>query len=233
MIDTFLFVGLPYLALAVCISGTIYRLKFRPFSQSALSSQFLESDQLLWGSLPWHIGILLILVAHFLALIVPHLWYGALLRRTCLYVVEGTGIALAVLALVGLLVLLVRRVTSARVRAVTTAMDLVVLLLLIAQVVLGLITAVSYRWGALWATATATPYVWSILTFRPDPAFVLELPVVVKAHIIGFWLLLLALPFSRLIHMFALPIEYLWRPPQKVVWSTPAHEAGAADKTEG
>src|SRR5215813_6062800 len=105
MIDNFLFVGLPYIALAVCIIGSFYRLKLQPFSQSALSSQFLESNQLLWGSLPWHIGIFLILLGHFLALFFPGLWYSVLLNKTLLYAVEGTGVALATLALIGLLVL--------------------------------------------------------------------------------------------------------------------------------
>ena len=64
------------------------------------------------------------------------------------------GIALSVLCVVGLAVLALRRLTSARVQAVTTTMDLVVLAVLLVQIVLGLAVAVHYRWGAAWG---ATP----------------------------------------------------------------------------
>ncbi len=230
MIDSFLFVALPYIALAVCIFGTIFRMRSEKFTQSALSSQFLESNQLLWGSTPWHIGIGIVLLAHLVAFLIPGLWHDALLNRTLLFIVEGTGIAFGALALAGLVVLLIRRITSARIQAVTTVMDIVVLLLLIGQVALGLITAVSYRWGALWSTATAVPYMWSLFALQPKPEYVQGLPVVMKGHILGAYLFLLALPFSRLIHIFAFPFEYLTRAPQKVVWTTerPTESHGVA-----
>jgi len=227
MVDSFLFIGLPYIAIVACVLGTIYRMRSEQFSQSALSSQFLESNQLVWGSTPWHIGIGLILLAHFIALFCPGLWHSALLNPTLLYLVEGAGIALAALATIGLIVLLIRRITSARIQAVTTVMDLVVLFLLLLQVLLGLITAIAYRWGALWSTATAVPYVWSLFTLHPDIAYVANLPLVVKGHIVGAWLIVLLIPFSRLIHMFSLPLEYLVRAPQKVVWANPRHQEGA------
>src|SRR5690606_18325923 len=50
--------------------------------------------------------------------------------------------------------------------------------------------------------------------------FVNELPGVMKLHLTGAWVILLLLPFSRLVHIFSLPLEYITRPPQKVVWTT-------------
>jgi nitrate reductase gamma subunit len=52
MIDTFLLVGLPYLALVVAVVGAVLRLRQRGYSVSARSSQFLEAPRLLWGSAP-------------------------------------------------------------------------------------------------------------------------------------------------------------------------------------
>lgn len=226
MLDQFLFVGLPYIAIASLIVVTAYRLRSRSFTQTALSSQFLEGNQLVWGSMPWHIGIGFILLAHLLALFFPSLWHGLMVNPIILLLTETAGFALGILALVGLLVLIYRRTTSSRIQAVTTVMDLVILLILIGQILLGLVSAVSCRWGALWSTATAVPYIWSLLTLQPDSAYVANLPVVMKAHIVGGWLILLLLPFSRLIHAFALPLEYLFREPQKVVWNNPRRQEG-------
>ncbi len=207
------------MAIAVCLIVTIYRLKMSAFTQSALSSQFLESNRLLWGSLPWHIGIGAILLAHLFVLLFPEFWARLMSDQRMLYVAEAAGIGLGALALAGLAVLFVRRITSAKLRKVTSTMDLVILMLLAVQVVSGLLTAGAYRWGASWSTATAVPYVWSLLTFHPDASYVTAMPAVIKIHIIGAWLLLLLIPFSRLIHLFTLPLAYLWRAPQKVIWS--------------
>jgi nitrate reductase gamma subunit len=57
MIDLFLLIGLPYLAIVVAVVGTVWRLRWDPYSVTTRSSQFLEDKQLLWGSGPWHIGI--------------------------------------------------------------------------------------------------------------------------------------------------------------------------------
>jgi nitrate reductase gamma subunit len=225
MIETFLLVGLPYLAIAMFIFVTWYRLRNDRFSQSALSSQFLENKVLLWGSIPWHIGIFLVLLGHVVALVVPKLWHGAMLNPVILITVESIGMASALLALFGLIMLFCRRVLSARVQSVTTVMDLIVLLILISQVSLGLATAVFYKWGGLWSTATATPYMWSILTFNPDPALIAGLPPLFKAHVILGWVLVAAIPFSRLIHILGVPLGYLFRAPQKVVWNNPRHQA--------
>lgn len=215
-----LFVALPYLALFTCVFGSIYRMRTQPLTYSSLSSQFLESKGLMWGSLPWHIGIILILLAHVIAFLVPGFWQSVMSHYAVLMAVESIGLGLSVLCLLGLMVLTVRRLTSSKLQAVTNTMDLVVILLLFVQVGLGAAIAVHCKWGSSWCSGTTTPYMWSILTFQPDVTHISELPLLVKAHIVGAWLFLLVIPFSRLIHMFAVPLEYLVRPPQSVVWTT-------------
>lgn len=223
MIESFLFIAFPYVALAMCIGGAIYRARAQSLSYSALSSQFLEGKSLIWGSLPWHIGIILVLLAHFIALFMPGFWQALVSYRPILLTIETVGIALGTGCLVGLVVLLIRRVTSARVQAVTSPMDLIVLVVLLLQVALGVGIAMSHRWGAIWCTGTMTPYIWSILTLQPDTSYIKDLPFMAKAHIVGAWVFILLIPFSRLIHMFALPIHYLFRPPQNVMWNNPRH----------
>ncbi|MDQ5936497.1 MAG: nitrate reductase gamma subunit, partial [Cyanobacteriota bacterium erpe_2018_sw_21hr_WHONDRS-SW48-000092_B_bin.40] len=201
MSDTILFVALPYLALFICVFGSIYRIRTQPFSYSSLSSQFLESKGLMWGSLPWHIGITVILLAHVVAFLVPGLWQSLMSNQTVLMAVESIGLGLSFLCLLGLIVLAVRRLTSSKVQAVTSTMDLVVIFLLLLQVGLGAAIAVHCRWGSSWCSGTTTPYLWSILLLQPDTTHIHDLPLLVKAHIVSAWLFLLVIPFSRLLHM--------------------------------
>lgn len=219
MLDLFFLVALPYIAVFVLFAGSIWRYRTNKFSYSALSSQFLESRKLFWGSVPWHIGILVILLGHVVALCFPGLWQSLMASRNILYVVEGVGLFCTILCLVGLVVLAVRRATSGRLQAVSTVMDFAVLGLLLLQILLGLGVAMTHRWGAAWAPASLSPYLLSLITLQPNLEYVSAMPGMVKMHIAGAWLLILIIPFSRLVHIFSIPIEYLFRAPQKVIWT--------------
>ncbi len=215
--NTLFFVTLPYVALALAIVVTIYRSIYRPFSISALSSQLLERRQLFWGSISFHWGITIILTGHLVALFLPQsivLWNAQPLR---LYLLELTGIALGLWATAGLLILIWRRVTVGRVRVVSTPMDYVVLVLLLVSLVTGVLTATVYRWGSYWFTGIFTPYIWGILTLRPDAAPIAPLPFIIKLHLFNFYLLAVAFAFSRLVHIITWPLGYLLRPWQVVI----------------
>ncbi|MCW5823704.1 MAG: respiratory nitrate reductase subunit gamma [Cyanobacteria bacterium TGS_CYA1] len=219
MTNTLLFIVLPYLAVFACVIGSIYRTRKEPMSYSSLSSQFLENHGLMWGSLPWHLGILLILLAHILAFVCPGFWQTLTSNQVLLLSIEAAGFGLSILCLVGLVILAIRRLTSPRIQAVTTPMDLFVIALLLAQVALGAAMAVHCKWGSAWCSGTTTPYLWSLLLFQPDLSTIEDLPLIAKSHIVCAWLFILIIPFSRLIHLFAVPLEYLFRPPQNVVWN--------------
>lgn len=216
--NTILFVVAPYVAITVAVGATIYRARNAAFSVSSLSTQLLENRKLFWGSFSFHWGLIAILTGHFLALIMPvvfDLWNGSQIR---LYILEITGFALAAWALGGLIVLIYRRLTSRRVQVVTSKMDVVVLVLILAQIVTGMWIALGYRFGSFWGTSVFVPYVWSLITLRPRPELVAPLPFVLQLHAALFWAFLMAFPFSRLVHIITLPLSYLVRPWQKVVW---------------
>ncbi len=219
MLDPFFLIGLPYVALIGAIVGGIWRWRSDRFSFSARSSQFLESRQLRFGSGAWHVGILIILVGHLLTLLFPVVWGSWVSVPGVLLAFEVIGMAAALLSLVGLLLLLIRRIRSRHMQAVTTSADLIVLLLLIAQVGLGVVSALRLGHGAVWATGTVVPYLWGLFTLRPELAYVADFPPVFKLHLIGAWLLLLLFPFTRLVHVISLPLGYLWRAPQVVNWA--------------
>lgn len=230
MVDMFLFVGLPYIAIVTAIVAGFARARSNKYGLSARSSQFLEDRQLLWGSAPWHIGIGIVLLGHLLAVCLPGVWASLLTVPGALLTIETIGVAGALLAIVGMVVLIVRRVVSARVQAVTSTMDLVVVGLLLAQVIVGLMSAIQFRYGAAWSTGTVVPYFWSLVRLQPDMTYVADFPMLFKLHIIGAWLIILALPFTRLMHVLYLPVHYIVRAPQLVIWSTARrrHPAAAA-----
>lgn len=216
--NTLLFLIFPYIAIILAVVLTVYRAVYRPFTISSLSSQLLESKKLYWGSIPFHWGIVIILIMHLLAILLPGgltLWNAHPIR---LYLLEITGLALGLWALVGLLVLIWRRFSNKRVQAVTTPMDGVILILLLVSVVTGVITATAYRFGSYWFTGVLTPYIVSLLTLQPNIALVAPLPWMVKLHVFNFFVLLIVFPFSRLVHIITYPLSYLLRPWQIVVW---------------
>lgn len=219
MTDELLFVAMPYAAVLIAVVMTVYRYRHNRFSYSSMSSQLLENGVLSWASVAWHYAILLILAAHVLAALFPGAWAALLGGQFRLYVIEITGMGLALLAIIGMGLFIWRRLVYPRVRVVTTRGDWVLLVALLAQVVLGFVTAFAYRWGGLWYLHTATPWLESLVRLSPDTAAVAALPWLVKLHFVGGFAIIALIPFTRLIHVLTIPIEYLWRPYRVVVWN--------------
>jgi nitrate reductase gamma subunit len=219
MLDLVLFVAFPYAAVILAVVVGVYRYFSDRFSYSSLSSQFLENRRLFWGSVPWHYGISLILLAHLLAALFPGPWAALLGSPTRLYVLELTGMALALLTVVGAALFILRRLGNPRLRAVTSVADWALLVLLLAQVVLGLWVAFFYRWGGVWYLHTAAPWLASLVRLRPQLEYVAVLPLVPQLHILGGFVIIALAPFTRLVHVFTFPIIYLWRPYQVVIWN--------------
>ncbi len=218
--DTVLFVVLPYVALGLAIFGGLYRYWANPFSYSSLSSQVLENRELLWGSVPWHYGIIPILLAHLFAGVLPGVALGILHPRPSVLVLELIGLALALFALLGIVILFLRRVgRRSRVRPVTSTMDWILLVLLAVQVLTGVAMPLFLRWGALWYPYTASPWFWSLVTFAPDAGTVTALPAAAKLHMLNGFVIIGLFPFTRLVHIVAIPVQYLWRPYQVVIWN--------------
>ncbi len=218
-LDQLLFVAVPYVALVLFFLGTIYRYRAETFTYSSLSSQFLENRQHFWGMVPFHYGILTVLLGHAVAFLVPRsilLWNARPLR---LYILEVTALAFGVMTLVGLLAILLRRQGSSKLLRVTTKADWVLYALLLVQLASGVYVAVFHPWGSSWFASTASPYLWSLAKLSPQVDWVAALPWAVKLHILNAWLLIGFFPFTRLVHILVVPNPYLWRKRQVVRWN--------------
>lgn len=219
MLDTLLFVVAPYAALLIAVVMTAMRITGKGYSVTSLSSQFLEGGELFYGSVPWHYGILGALTGHLIGFLIPAqvLEFNAIPWR--LYILESTGFLFGLMSLAGIVSLVVRRFTTARIRAVTSRMDVIILFLLLLQVATGVYIAIFSRWGSSWYASAAVPYLWSLCSFQPDVSTIAPLPWAIKAHIFNVYLILALVPFSRLIHATILPLQYLWRPYELVIWN--------------
>ncbi len=218
MTDLILFGVFPYVAVALAVAVAIYRYTIDRYSWSSQSSQFLESRALFWGSVPWHYAILMILLAHVLAFLFPHGWGILLGQPLRLYILEITGMALGLTTVFAIILLIVRRATNARVITVTSGVDWLVLAALLLQVATGIWIAITLRWGSVWYLHTATPWLWSLVKFDPQVQYLAVLPAVVKVHAVNAFFIVALFPFSRLVHVVSVPLTYLARPYQLVIW---------------
>ncbi|MFQ5480485.1 MAG: respiratory nitrate reductase subunit gamma [Thermodesulfobacteriota bacterium] len=215
----FLYGTMPYVLVAIAVVGVFWRFNYNRFSWSSQSSEFLENKVLYFGSVPWHYGIILILLGHIIGLIIPSgmLWWNAVPVR--LYILELTGLSLGFLAFFGLLALIYRRLTNVRVKALTNSWDVIILIILLIQVITGLGNSIFFRWGSNWYAASAVPWMWSLFRFNPDVTYVASLPLNTKVHIFNALIFIAFIPFSRLAHFVTInPIKYLSRPYQVVRW---------------
>lgn len=205
--NAFLFGVYPYIAIAVLLLGSLIRFDRDQYTWKSDSSQLLRAGQLRWGSNLFHLGVLGIFFGHLFGLLTPLAVWHALgitpAAKQMIAIVAG-GIAGAACA-AGLALLIHRRLSIARVRVNSRAMDFAVLYLLLAQVLLGLYSitfSLAHRDGTEmlkfvnWAQA--------VVTFQPGAAaHIADVAWVFKAHITLGLTLFIVFPFSRLVHIWS------------------------------
>jgi nitrate reductase gamma subunit len=218
MLDTLIFVVLPYFAIALALFVTPYRYFTNRLNWSAFSTQFLEKRTLYWGSVPWHYGVVLILAGHLIGFLFPSAVQSVLSNVSTLIALESIALALGLLALIGSVILLIRR-ASGVVKAVTSYSDWILLVLILIQAATGVYMGLFVRWGMQWYLYTAVPWLYSLLTLNPQISYVSGLPLVFKIHVAGAFLILAVLPFTKLVHFLFLPLDFLKDPPLLYRWA--------------
>jgi nitrate reductase gamma subunit len=206
-LDHFLFGIYPYICLAVFLFGSLVRFDREQYTWKSDSSQLLRRGQLRLGSNLFHIGVLGLFFGHLVGLLTPSWLYQGLGMsagvKQDLAIVAG-GI-LGLMALVGLVLLLHRRITEPRVWATSRTSDLLVLGWILVTLLLGLASiyvSVGHRDGAtmtqlgLWAQ--------HLVTFRGGAAQFMEgIHWLYKAHVFLGLTLFLIFPFTRLVHIWS------------------------------
>ncbi|MFV0292622.1 MAG: respiratory nitrate reductase subunit gamma [Paracoccus sp. (in: a-proteobacteria)] len=219
----FLFGVYPYIAITVMILGSIVRYERDPFTWKSSSSQMLRKRQFVIGSVLFHVGVLTILGGHFAGLLTPVFIFEMLgISHSAKQILAMTvgGIA-GVMAMIGGLILLHRRLVDPRIRANSTVADTGILILLMAQLTLGLMTIfVSMQHLDGEEMLKLMHWAQGIVYLGPDPAAnLVGVHWLFKLHILLGLTIFLLFPFTRLVHMVSAPVRYLWRPGYQIVRS--------------
>ncbi len=219
MLNTLMFAAFPYICFIIFLIGSIYRYLNRGFQVSSLSSEFLERKKLFWGSQPFHWGLLIIFFGHLIAFLFPSAilaWNGQPMR---LLILEVSSFAFALSALLGLVLLITRRLGSTKILIVSNKMDMLVYTVLLTQIISGLGVAFFVRWGSSWFASVLTPYLRSVFALNPDIAALSAMPWWIQIHVISAFFIIAIIPFTRFMHFLVAPVDYLWRRYQLVIWN--------------
>ena len=219
-LNTLLFGYYPYVAMSVFIIGSIARYDRDQYTWRTGSSQLLRAKELRLGSNLFHIGILLLFVGHFVGLLTPPAIYHSLGLSTSakqiLAVVAG-GLFGGICAK-GIYILIRRRLTDARIRATSSRMDIFILLLIGVQLALGLLTLPISLYHSDGANMVLlSEWAQRIVTFRSGAADqISNIGIIFKLHLFLGMTIFLVFPFSRLVHVWSVPLGYIARPYQVV-----------------
>jgi len=205
--NTLAFLVFPYLALTTFVIGHAYRYIADPFSWNAKSSEFLEKKNLYPGTTLFHWGILLTLVGHAGGLLIPQTIFdmAGIDGQAHTRIAYWSGLVVGVVAFIGSILLLWRRVTVKRIRATTTFNDHVTLAGLIFVTGAGLFNVV---FGHFYVLDTIAPWIRGIVFFQANPELMSAVPLSYKIHILSAFALLGFSPFSRLVHIWSAPFTY-------------------------
>ena len=215
--EILLWVILPYVAIAVFVVGHVWRYRSGQFSWSARSTQILDRQVLGWASPLFHYGALAAIGGHVIGMCIPesvteaagisesfYRWFAGIAGG-----IAGTA------TVIGLAGLLYRRATSERVRQTTTRMDMLTYVLLTVLIVLGCWMTFGYT---LFTNDphnyrdSISPWWQSLFYLDPDVSAATEAPLIYQLHAIIAWAFWASFPFSRLVHAWSIPFQYVGRP---------------------
>ncbi|HXH03316.1 MAG TPA: respiratory nitrate reductase subunit gamma [Candidatus Competibacteraceae bacterium] len=220
-LDTLLFGVYPYLAGTVFLVGSLVRFERDQYTWKAHSSQMLSKRNLRKASTFFHVGILGIFLGHFFGLLTPPAVFHALgfsdSGKQLLAIVAG-GI-FGAMCFYGLTLLVHRRLTDPRVRANSSRMDIFILLLLYVQLILGLLTIPVSLFHLDGQNMLALMgWARNVVTFDPIEAVssLQDVGFLFRLHLVLGMTVFLVFPFSRLVHIWSVPVGYITRPYQVV-----------------
>jgi len=221
LINYIVFGWYPYFCLTVFLVGSWLRFDREQYSWRSGSSQLLRRKQLMWGSNLFHVGVLVIFFGHFVGLLTPIWIFDALgishTFKQWMAILIG-GIA-GVACFIGITLLVHRRLFDSRIRKTSSLGDIAVLLILYAQLTLGLCTIfVSLNHLDGHEMVKFMTWAQGILTLQPGvSSLIADVSPIFKAHLFLGMTIFLLFPFTRLVHIWSAPIWYLGRQGYQIV----------------
>ena len=209
MLNQFVWVIYPYLCLAIFVIGHIARYKYDQFSWTAKSSEMIEKKQLKWGSLLFHLGIIPVFFGHVVELLIPANWLEAIGVNNHIYHIGAVGI----ITLIGMLLLTLRRLSIKNVRRLSSFSDIFVNLVLLIILIMGCYSTLVTNAIQPEFDYRQTIAIWfrHLFMFSPNANLMLNVPWSFKLHILLGFTVFACWPFTRLVHVWSVPLSYMNR----------------------
>jgi nitrate reductase gamma subunit len=212
----------------------VCRWRYDQFGWRTFSTPLVENRLLRLGSPLVHGGVVAVMVGHLLGLVVPESWTSAIGISDAVYrlISVTAGTLAGVAMLVGLVLLVARRILQPSLRRTTTVMDVVMYLTLGIVVLLGLWATVGVNVLGAGHDYRDTVAVWwrGVFLLHPDPSLMAGVPLLFRLHTLAALALVAVWPFTRLVHAWAVLIGVFWQPAQPVGRRT---DTGASDDIPG
>lgn len=211
----FWWVVLPYLGLAIFIVGHVWRWRYDQYGWTSRSTQLQERKMLKWGAPIFHYATFAAIGGHVLGIVIPAEFTSFLGIPDHIYHLFSAtaGTIAAVLVIVGVVILALRRMLYPRVRSTTSPVDWITLVLLLIIILTGIVPTITNFFGSGY-DYRSTVGVWfrSLFTGRPDASVMVTAPFLYQLHASAAWVIWAAWPFTRLVHAWSYPLWYMWRP---------------------
>jgi nitrate reductase gamma subunit len=214
--DLFWWVILPYAALVVFVVGHIWRYRYDQFGWTTYSTQLQERRLLKWGGPLFHYATFGAIAGHILGILIPERWTAdiGIPESAYRWFSASAGTIAAIGIIIGVAILAGRRLFVARVRATTSPVDWLALILLAIVIVMGIAETIGvgllgggydYRQSvALWFRG--------LFNGNPDVTAIAHAQLIYQVHATAAWAVIAVWPFSRLVHAWSAPVFYMWRP---------------------
>ncbi|WP_049373316.1 respiratory nitrate reductase subunit gamma [Staphylococcus epidermidis] len=215
MLNQFVWVIYPYLCLAIFVIGHIARYKYYQFSWTAKSSEMIEKKRLKWGSLLFHLGIIPVFFGHVVGLLIPANWLEAIGVNNHIYHIGAVyiGSVFGIITLIGMLLLTLRRLSIKNVRRLSSFSDIFVNIVLLIILIMGCYSTLVTNAIQPEFDYRQTIAIWfrHLFMFSPNADLMLNVPWSFKLHILLGFTVFGCWPFTRLVHVWSVPLSYMNR----------------------
>ena len=215
MLNQFVWVIYPYLCLAIFVIGHIARYKYDQFSWTAKSSEMIEKKRLKWGSLLFLLGIIPVFFGHVVGLLIPANWLEAIGVNNHIYHIGAVyiGSVFGIITLIGMLLLTLRRLSIKNVRRLSSFSDIFVNIVLLIILIMGCYSTLVTNAIQPEFDYRQTIAIWfrHLFMFSPNADLMLNVPWSFKLHILLGFTVFACWPFTRLVHVWSVPLSYMNR----------------------
>ncbi len=211
-VNNLLFTYLPHIAFAIFWFGLITRIIVANKSIQAKSTQILARNGVKPGSNLFHYAIIIVFFGHFTLFLPEEVYHLVMTTETKRLIALIFGTIFGTTSIIGMVILLRRRLSNVRVRFTSKFHDYFILVLLLVEAGLGLASVANTASTSVVEYASLGAWAQKVITFQPDAgAMIAGHSLLYKFHFVTGLLIFMIFPYTKLMHMLVLPLAYFFR----------------------